>query len=95
MIFEWAPSKALANRRKHGVAFEEAATIFGDPLSRTIRHPDHSFDEDRFVTIGLSKQRRLLVVMHTEISERVRLISARRATRRESRQYEKDHGEAF
>ena len=92
MIFEWAPAKAAENRRKHRVAFEEAATIFGDPISRTIRDPDHSFDEDRFVTVGLSKQRRLLLVVHTERDDRVRLISARRATRRESRQYEKDHG---
>ena len=88
MIFEWDPDKAIANLEKHGVSFDEAATVFGDPLSLTIPDPDHSSGEGRFVDVGLSHQRRLLMVSYTERGERVRLISARLATRKEKKTYE-------
>lgn len=87
-VFEWSPEKADANRRKHGVGFEEAATVFGDPFSRTVLDPDHSSAEDRYVTLGRSASHRVLVVIHTERSTRIRLISARDASRRERQQYE-------
>jgi uncharacterized DUF497 family protein len=93
-VFEWSPAKAEANRRKHGVGFEEATTVFGDPLSRTVRDPDHSYVEDRYVTIGRSTAQSVLVVIHTESSKRIRLISARDATSRERKQYEENPEEA-
>jgi hypothetical protein len=86
--FEWDPQKAEANVKKHGVTFEEAVTVFGDPVSVTIGDPLHSAGEHRFVIIGRSQQGRILVVVHTERGERIRLISARRATKHERRQYE-------
>jgi uncharacterized DUF497 family protein len=86
--FRWDPRKAAANVRKHGVTFEEAATVFGDPLSITIADPDHSGDEQRFLVLGLSTRRRLLVVAHSERGDAVRISSARRVTRRERRTYE-------
>ena len=86
--FEWDPRKELSNRLKHRVAFAEASTVFGDPLSITIPDPDHGAEEDRFVIIGMSSKRRLLVVVHTMRGERTRLISARAATKHESRKYE-------
>lgn len=86
--FEWDPRKALSNRRKHGVSFEEAATVFADPLALTIHDPLHSEEEDRFVTIGESERLRVLVVVFTERAEKIRIISARFATRRERKQYE-------
>ena len=88
LAFEWDHSKDLANRRKHGVGFAEASTVFGDPLSITVSDPDHAEDEDRFVIIGTSSERRLLVVVHTVRGQRIRLISARAATRHERRRYE-------
>ena len=88
--FEWDPGKAAANRQKHGVAFEEAVTAFADPHSITVSDPDHSLGEARFVLIGRSAIQRLLVVVHLERGERIRLISARLATRRERRTYEED-----
>lgn len=88
--FEWDPHKAAANLGKHGVAFEEAVTAFADPHSITIPDPDHSMGEDRFVLIGRSAVQRLLVVVHLERGERIRLISARLAARRERRSYEED-----
>ena len=88
MNFEWAPSKAALNLQKHGVPFEEAMTAFGDPLSSTIPDPDHSEDEERFITRGLSSSNRLLVISHTDRGGRIRLISARLASSRERRQYE-------
>jgi uncharacterized DUF497 family protein len=90
MNFEWDRTKAAANLEKHGVAFDEAATAFGDPLSITIGDPDHSDDEDRFVLIGQAYSGRLLVVVHTDRGESVRLISARLATRRERQSYEQE-----
>ena len=87
--FSWDPRKAAANRRKHGVTFEEAATVFADRLSVTIPDPDHStIKEDRFVIVGQSEPERLLVVSHVERGNDIRLISARLATRRERRIYE-------
>jgi uncharacterized DUF497 family protein len=87
--FTWSPRKAASNRRKHGVSFEEAATAFGDPLSITITDPDHSKDEARFILIGMSVNRRSLVVVHVERAEdEYQLISARLATRHERARYE-------
>jgi len=86
--FEWDPAKDRSNKEKHGVTFEEASTVFSDPLSITIDDPDHSRDESRFVTIGSSVQNRLVVVIHTDRGEVLRLISARVATPRERRNYE-------
>ena len=89
--FEWHERKAASNLRKHGISFEEAATVFGDPLSRTILDDRHSqTGEDRLVTLGLSLRGRLLVVVHLEEGSRIRLIRARRATRQERRDYESD-----
>ncbi len=88
MEFEWDPSKEYLNRRKHRVGFVEASTAFGDPLSITIPDTDHGDGETRFVIIGLSEKRRLLVVVHTIRRERIRLISARVATSDERRKYE-------
>jgi uncharacterized DUF497 family protein len=85
--FEWDARKAAANVRKHGVAFEEAQTVFGDPQSLTIYDAEHSETDDRFVTLGLSFSGRLLVVVHQDLDEDIRIISARQATRKESRTY--------
>ena len=86
--FEWDPAKARANLRKHAVSFEEAATVFGDPLSVTIGDPLHSTGEQRFIIVGRSRQGRIIVVVHVDRGHRVRIISARLATRRERRKYE-------
>ena len=86
--FEWDPAKDVSNIEKHGISFEEAATIFGDPLSITIDDPDHSTTEIRLLTLGISVQNRLIVVIHTDRAETIRLISARIATPRERRNYE-------
>jgi uncharacterized protein len=87
--FEWDERKAIENYIKHGVTFEEAATAFADPLSRTIYDPDHSDDEDRFILMGATQGRKLVVVAHTDRNDTIRLISARKATRREGAKYEK------
>jgi uncharacterized DUF497 family protein len=89
LTFTWDAGKASANLEIHGVSFSEAATCFGDPLSLTIGDPLHSKEEDRFVLIGQSFSGRLLVVVHSERSGSIRIISAREATRRERRDYEK------
>jgi uncharacterized DUF497 family protein len=86
--FEWDPTKAAANERKHGVSFEEAVDAFGDRLSVTVADPRHSLDEHRLVLFGMSAKQRLLAVMHTLRGDRVRIISAREATRHERREYE-------
>jgi uncharacterized protein len=86
--FEWDPQKAARNLAKHGVSFEEAATVFGDPLGRITSDPRHSVDEERFVLLGLSRRQRLLAVMFAERGEAIRVISARRAIPRERRDYE-------
>jgi uncharacterized protein len=88
MRFEWDPKKADANLRKHGVSFEEATTALRDDLALTGHDPDHSLDEDRFVTFGVSAQGRLLVVAHTERRSVIRIISARPATKSERNIYE-------
>ena len=90
MRFEWDPEKARRNVAKHGIAFEEAATAFGDPLSLTILDPDHSEEEDRFILLGQTYTGRLVVIMHTDRGENIRIISARLATRRERKAYEND-----
>jgi uncharacterized DUF497 family protein len=87
-IFEWDPKKAERNARKHGAAFDEASTVFGDPLALLMPDPDHSLGEKRYIVLGMSNQQRLLVVAFAERPPRTRLISARRATRRERRRYE-------
>jgi uncharacterized DUF497 family protein len=86
--FDWDPAKAVANVRKHGVTFDEASTVFGDPLSSVFPDPDHSLSEERLVLVGRSDQGRVLLVMFTERPPRVRLISARPATRPERAAYE-------
>jgi uncharacterized DUF497 family protein len=86
--FQWDENKASVNQAKHGVTFEEAATVFADPLSLTISDPAHSQKEDRFVTLGTSHNGKLLVVVHTDRGDSVRIISARRATRKERKNYE-------
>jgi len=88
VLFAWNPGKAAANEQKHGVSFHDATTVFCDPLSLTGFDPNHSDEEDRFVTLGTSASGHLLVVVHTERDERVRIISAREATRRERKDYE-------
>ena len=90
MIFEWDPVKAASNERKHGVSFEEASTVFGDPLSDTFDDPDHSTDEPHFVIIGRSDLGRLLFVSHRDDISSVRIISARELTPAEIRQYERE-----
>ena len=87
--FEWDPSKAQSNEKKHGVSFEEASTAFSDESGLVIADPDHSDDEDRFVLLGVSSSLRLLVVVHCyrDEDEVIRLISARKATRREASYY--------
>jgi uncharacterized protein len=88
MRFQWDGSKAASNLKKHGVSFEEAVTLFYDPLAATFDDPDHSDDEKRLVTVGYSARGRLLVVCHTERGGAVRLISARPATSRERTRHE-------
>ena len=90
MNFEWHSKKAAKNLKKHKVSFKEAATVFGNPLSITYPNPDHSIDEDRFITIGESKQGRLIMVAHTERGDNIRIISAREATRQEREFYEEE-----
>lgn len=89
LAFEWDERKAKRNAGKHGVSFDEASTVFSDPLALTIYDPVHSNDEDRYITLGESQQGRLLVVVFTDRNERIRIISARVATRRERKEYEK------
>ena len=90
LLFEWDPDKAQTNVSKHGVAFDEASTIFEDALSVTIPDPLHSEDEERFVQIGHSHSGRLLVVVHAETGNRIRITSARTATRKERRCHEEN-----
>jgi len=88
LSFEWDQNKAKTTLAKHGVSFEEAATVFGDALSLTIPDPAHSQVEERWIVLGWSNQRKLLVVVHTERGDIIRIISARLASRREHKQYE-------
>jgi hypothetical protein len=87
-LFEWDLKKAPLNLRKHSVSLDEGSTVFGDPLALLMADPDHSAAEERYVLLGMSARRRLLVVAFAERPPRTRLISARRASRRERRRYE-------
>lgn len=94
--FDWDPNKARANRKKHGVSFEQASTIFLDPEMISVFDTEHSEDEDRWATMGIDSNGILLVVVHTfqqldADSCRIRIISARKATRKESKQYREDN----
>ena len=86
--FEWDARKALTNQVKHGVSFEEAMTVFSDPLARIFEDPDHSVAESREIIIGLSQKQRLLIVCFTELRDTVRIFSARKATKIERQDYE-------
>ena len=86
--FEWDPEKARQNFKKHGVYFDEATTVFYDPLSATFADPDHSEGEQRLITIGVSAQGRLLVVAHTDRKDAVRIINAKPATAHERKKHE-------
>lgn len=88
MTYEWDPAKAEENIKKHRVSFEEAASVFLDPLAFTFWDPDHSEEEDREITIGRSARKRILFVAHAAREDRIRIISARRATRHERKQYD-------
>ena len=88
MRFEWDREKAKQNLKKHGVSFEEAVTVFYNPLSATFDDPDHSVGEYRYITIGLSSRDRLIVVAHTERGENLRIINARPATAHERERHE-------
>jgi len=88
--FDWDLGKATVNERKHGVTFREAATVFGDPLAIVFSDENHSISEERSIIMGLSVRHRLLVVSHVERGFMIRIISARRATRQERRDYEED-----
>ncbi len=90
MEFEWDTDKAARNLSKHGVSFDEAATVFGDPLAITYDDPDHSDVEERYLTFGHSSHGQLLVVSHTDRDERTRIISARKASRKERKQHERE-----
>lgn len=88
MHFEWNESKAERNLAKHGVSFEEAKTVFDDPLYVDFYDPDHSEDEKRYLIVGESNQKRLLIVSYTERENSIRIISAREVTRAEREAYE-------
>ena len=90
LLFEWDPNKAKENLEMHGVSFDEASTAFRDTLSLAIYDPLHSEQEDRFVLIGSSHRNRLLVIVHTERGDNIRLISARKASKKERKQYEEN-----
>jgi uncharacterized DUF497 family protein len=92
VLYEWNAAKAKANVQKHGVSFEEAASVFLDPLALTFPDPDHSGGEEREITIGYTAGHEVVFVAHCPRGERVRIISARRATRREREQYEEGTG---
>jgi hypothetical protein len=88
VIFEWNAAKAKSNRQKHGVSFEEAATVFLDPLALTFSDPDHSALEEREITIGRTTDQRIVLVSHCWRDDHMRIVSARKATRKERVQYE-------
>jgi uncharacterized DUF497 family protein len=90
LLFEWDPKKARLNVKTHGITFDEASTAFQDPLSVTIEDPLHSEVEDRFVLIGQSIEGRLLVIVHTERGDCIRIISVRPATNKERLKYEEN-----
>lgn len=90
MLFDWNEEKAKSNLAKHGVSFDEATSVFDDPLFLTFADPEHSLGEQRFIIIGESAKGRLLVVSYTERTKTIRLISARLATNKERKAYESD-----
>jgi uncharacterized DUF497 family protein len=89
--FEWDPGKARQNRRKHRVSFQETASVFGDPLALTYPDPDHSLMEQRFITVGMSSARRVLIVAHADREANIRIISARKITPQEQKYYEEEN----
>ena len=91
MEFEWSPNKAISNLRKHRVSFEEASSVFGDVLATVYEDPDHSAHEKRYLMIGTSTNGRLLNVAFADRGQRIRIISARRLTRREKKLYEEEN----
>lgn len=91
MEFEWDPQKAEMNLRKHGVSFAEAGTVFGDDFAITVPDPDHSIDEERYITVGRSNRGRLLMIAHTDRNDKTRIISARELTPRERKDYEENN----
>ena len=93
MIYEWDPKKAQSNLRKHRVSFEEAASVFLDPLATTYPDPDHSDEEYREITVGSSAKQRVIFLFHTQRKDRIRMIGARKATARERKQYEESNRE--
>jgi len=88
MNFEWDPRKAASNLRKHAISFGEAVTIFNDEMSITVSDPNHSKEEDRYITVGWSNRARLVMVSHTDRNNRIRIISARELTQAERKAYE-------
>ena len=92
MIYEWDPGKAAKNRLKHGVSFAEASSVFLDSVALTFDDPDHSEEERREITIGVSAKHRVLFVSHCIGGDRIRIISARKAQQREKKQYEESIG---
>ncbi len=95
MIYEWDAEKAKGNLRKHGISFEEAATAFLDPLALTFPDPDQSSGEEREITIGHTSRQQVVFVSHCQRANRVRIISARKATRGERKKYEEDIGKGI
>jgi hypothetical protein len=93
VVYEWDAKKAKGNRRKHRISFEDAATVFLDPLALTFPDPDHSIEEEREITIGRSSRQQVVFVSHCRRGDRVRIISARKTTRGERKQYEEGIGE--
>jgi len=92
VIYEWDPKKAADNSKKHGVSFGEAASVFTDPFALSFDDPDHSADERRFITIGTSDKNRLVFLSHADSAEdRIRIISARKATKTEAYAYQESH----
>lgn len=91
LTFEWDEKKAAENLRKHQISFREGATIFNDPLIATMLDPDHSEAEDRYLSLGHSSQGHLLVVSYTQRQDNIRLISCRKATRKERKKYEESY----
>jgi uncharacterized DUF497 family protein len=89
-VFEWDENKERSNLRKHNISFAEGESVFFDTFSITIPDPDHSFEENRFIDIGVSDKNRILVVVYTEREERIRIISVRKATKAEQNLYEQD-----
>ena len=87
--FEWDHDKSAKNFKKHNVSFKEAATVFSDPLSRTYPDPDHSFGEERYITIGMSEFGRILIISHKDLDDTIRIISSRITTSKERKFYEK------